>query len=226
MKLEIGLLMIGCMAMSQYVFAQDTHIEFQNRPYDTEDYALQTFLVAKINGSIIVHGTCSATASGDEIITPRIPATSNLQFDNVAEALGELARIDADILWLQDQNNIWRVYDKRVNNDIFNIRIQNLKFNHSATSGIALQVVLNAPEIKEYMKQNNYIEGLVVYPLSPIGDAGTSKLTNTLHNVTFREALDYVMKHYSGIWIYDECLDGKSTRILLRGYSYGSDKHQ
>jgi hypothetical protein len=117
-----------------------------------------------------------------------------------------------------------------VSTDLLGIKISHIPFEgyrqgvHTAND--ALRIILQTPEVLAFMKTHE-IRG----PFGPFdncsgsggvvpGHAGawppeSPHISGSLDNVTLSEALDYVLKTFPGIWIYESCPPGgKRNRVF------------
>jgi hypothetical protein len=114
--------------------------------------------------------------------------------------------------------------------DLLNIKISHISFESYGqrvyTANSALRIILQMPEVSAFMKAHD-IRG----PFGPFdncsghgepvpGNAAawppkSPHISGSLDNVTLSGALDYVLKTFPGIWIYESCPQGgKKNRVV------------
>jgi hypothetical protein len=123
-----------------------------------------------------------------------------------------------------------RMIETDVPTDVLKIRIDHISFDNGQPGGprptnspnIALLYITGTPEIKSFMQSND-----AVWPYGGIiGDSipkvpttlspeERSHILGPLDNVTFAEAMDYVLGHFPGIWIYENCPRTKSRQRMI-----------
>ena len=105
-----------------------------------------------------------------------------------------------------------RVVQKGVPQDILSIRIKHISFNGVYSTGDfgvsspneALHIILDAPEVLQFLREHDI---RVLFTDYGIGAAVTgqsnSHISGSINDMTLREALDYVLKTFPGIWVYE-----------------------
>jgi hypothetical protein len=122
----------------------------------------------------------------------------------------------------QDSDGTIRMRDSDVPRDLLDVKIANLSFDNEEKKGVSmyspvfvLNFVTAAPEVQAFMKNHN-IQKLGAALSHEIVDPDGSRVTGELNNVTLSQALDYIMKTFPGLWVYERCPDGgKSDRAVV-----------
>lgn len=131
----------------------------------------------------------------------------------------------------QDPDGIIRMIQWDVPDDTLNIKIAHISFEtgrQPATRSIynanaALADVFEAPEVKRFMRDNDIegpsfslLTGALAPPTAP--PSVPHMYGAPLDNVTFSQALDYILKSFPGIWYYENCpATNKRNRIVSIG---------
>ncbi|MGA7632925.1 MAG: hypothetical protein WCB11_19355 [Terriglobales bacterium] len=85
-----------------------------------------------------------------------------------------------------------------------------------------MRLILEAPEMTAYMKERQIawprIAEIAPGNLSPQWPSGQPRIAESWDNVTFSEALDRILKTFTGIWIYENCprSEGKNRTVFFR----------
>ena len=121
----------------------------------------------------------------------------------------------------QENDGTIRMVEKGVPKDLLNVKIRHLSFEDEHKKGIpmnasrmVLDFITAAPEVEAYMKEHSIRQpGLLI---NEPYDPGRPRVSGELKNVTLSEALDYMLKTFPGMWVYENCLgDGKSSRVVV-----------
>jgi len=187
---------------------------------------------AKLSGSF-VFGRCYF--SGCNTPAPDfphflVPARAG---GSTVQVLRELLADDPAMQVTQDPDGTIRMNEAGVPTDLLNVKISHILFESYGqrvyTANGALRVILQTPEVLAFMKAHD-IRG----PFGPFDNCGGSggavpgnagawppespHISGSLDNVTLSEALDYVLKTFPGIWIYETCpqIDKKQHVVYLR----------
>ncbi len=121
-----------------------------------------------------------------------------------------------------------RMVEADVPTDILNVRIHYISFKVLDADGsgstslhgprVALWTILRTAEVESFRKEHHVDLAAETYRLD--GFVGSPPdVTGELHDVTFSQALDYVLKTSPGYWVYEDasCEDG-SREVQFRFY--------
>ena len=115
----------------------------------------------------------------------------------------------------QEPNGMIRMVERDVPQDLLAVKIKRVPFGAAEPRELltydprgALQVILSTPEVVAFMKEHD------IGP--PHGFENGSRtqsqpspndphISGNLDNVTLSEALDYVLRTFPGLWIYENC---------------------
>jgi hypothetical protein len=190
---------------------------------------LDVFDKTKRSGSLEFTGRCVAGHVPD-LPHFRLPVTFK---DTATETLREMLPNDRGMTVTQDSSGIIRMIESGVEYDMLNVRIQHISFGDLGTNkqgsaynpNDALDAILNAPEVTEFMKAHD-----IQRPGSGAGVHGNQigtwppeqpHISGSLDNVTVSEALDQVLMTFPGMWVYEDCPKGEnSKREVYFGFFY------
>jgi hypothetical protein len=184
---------------------------------------------AGLSGSFVFSGHCDLSACTPHADFPPFRALTGLQGPTIQVLREVLADAPATQV-TQDAGGTVRMNETGVQTDLLNVKISHIPFEgyrqgvHTAND--ALRIILQTPEVLAFMK-THAIRG----PFGPFdncsgsgevvpGHAGawppeSPHISGSLDNVTLSEALDYVLKTFPGIWIYESCPPGgKKNRVF------------
>ncbi len=133
----------------------------------------------------------------------------------------------------QDTGGTIRMNETGVPTDLLNVKISHIPFEtygqrvYTANGG--LKVILQTPEVLAFMKAHDIrgpfgpFDGCSGHGEAVPGNLGQwppeyPHISGSLDNVTLSEALDYVLRTFPGIWIYESCpqSDKKKRVVYLR----------
>jgi hypothetical protein len=186
---------------------------------------------AGVSGSLEFSGACNSFNGPD---FPEFP-----QFDAPAKNTGsplqtvhEMFARNPSMQVTQDPDGTIRINQRDVPTDTLNIKIARVSFESGRqpaqrpiyNANAALAHVFEAPEVKRFMK-NHGIEGpwfgLFIGTLPPSEPPPNVPYMSggPLENVTFSQALDYILKSFPGIWFYENCpKTAKRNRTVGTGF--------
>jgi hypothetical protein len=166
-----------------------------------------------LSGSLEYWGRC-----GDEsvthfpmTITPANPSAPPLQVLREMFANDPMMRIT-----LEEPNDIVRMAETDIPQDLLNVKITHLSFDEENKRGFpmyfpanVLSFITHAPEVQAFMNDH----GIELTPTMINEASSTSpRVSGELNNVTLSEALDYMLKTFPGLWVYENCTDGSKSK--------------
>jgi len=126
---------------------------------------------------------------------------------------------------MQDAGGLIRMEEREVPKDILGIRMAKVLFQDPSgrplyNPNYAIQIILNTPEVSEFLQRSNVVnpyEGPRVISAVPGAKwpADWPHLSGLLENVTVSEALDYILRTFPGIWIYQDCAATTETPRVI-----------
>lgn len=170
---------------------------------------------AKVSGSLEFTGSCDSYSFHvfPEFPLIRVPAAS--KESSVLQTVREMFQDNPAMQVTQDSDGTIRMVESDVATDILGVKITHISFGEKSdgsdfaySAWTALHSILNTPEFKLFMETHD-IElpfgggGPVSFNLSP--PKNTPHISGPLDNATFSEAMDYILKTFPGLWIYENC---------------------
>jgi len=181
---------------------------------------LEVLNEANLSGSLEFSGRCESLGVRDFPDFPkfRAPAKSG---GSPLQILREMFADDPAMQVTRDPDGTIRMIERGVPTDILNVGISYIPFDNGQAGGprpiyggnVALSYILGAPEVELFMKAHHIEWPFPVFgPISDFSDAvppavppDVPHLWGPLDHVTFSGAMDYVLKAFPGIWIYENC---------------------
>ena len=187
---------------------------------------------AKVSGSFVFSGHCDSAACTPHADFPQF-RTPTRAGGSTVQVLREVFADVPAMQVTQDSDGPIRMNETGVPTDLLNVKISHIPFESYGqrvyTANGALRVILQTAEVLAFMRAHD-IRG----PFGPFnncsghgdpvpGNAGawppeSPHVSGSLDNVTLSEALDYVLKTFPGIWIYESCpqREEKNRVVYLR----------
>jgi hypothetical protein len=154
--------------------------------------------------------------------TPPGPSTPPLQ------ALRQMLADNKDMQVTQDPDGTIRMVEKTVPQDLLNVKIGHISFDEEQKKKpnliyfdiLAMDFITGAPEVKTFMKDHGISFGpkVINHATSP-----HPSFSGELNNVTLAQALDYMLKTFRGLWIYEECPGTIGSKRIVHFFFYGTE---
>ncbi|MFI5115181.1 MAG: hypothetical protein ACHP8B_00645 [Terriglobales bacterium] len=133
------------------------------------------------------------------------------------------------MLEITQEGGIVRMVEPGVLREVLDVRISHIFFAQPIYNPIqAVNIVLQAPEVEEFMKTRGYS-----WPPRMVAATGITgnfdpppdlpHVSGTMDNVTVSEALDRILKTFPGMCVYENCLQttDKARDIYIGFFSLG-----
>jgi hypothetical protein len=177
-----------------------------------------------LSGSLEYWGGCN------EHFIPDFPKVTRTLRDSAPplQVLREMFANDEKMQVTQDPNGTIRMREADVPRDLLNVKIAHISFDDEQKKGtpmffprLVLSFITAAPEVQAFMKNQSI--GQPMMSASEAVGGGGPRATGELNNVTLSEALDYMLKTFRGLWVYENCPgDAKSSRkVVFKFYPTG-----
>lgn len=172
---------------------------------------------SKISGSLEYRGSCT-----DENRIPDYPPVSTPSSYSAPplQMLREMFATDDDMQVTQGPDGTIRMVEKAVPQDLMKVKIAHISFDDEDKTRYpmnfpvnVLWFITNAPEVKTFMKDHG-----IKQPLLMMNEASSAvpRVSGELNNVTLSEALDYMLKTFPGLWVYENCPgSGQNKRVVV-----------
>ena len=187
---------------------------------------LEVLQRGNVSGSLDLSGPCDLG---------NFPDFPSLRMPRSGTALGtvrEMLAGDQDLQVTQGSDSIIRIKQLGVPSDFLDVRIKHIRFQVNAANGqheiydqnTALELILQAPEVVLFMKNHHVAwryEGRAA--TGSIGGTWPSTLphiSGSLSDVTVSEALDWILRTFPGLWLYENCPAHQENQrtVYLRFY--------
>ncbi len=186
-----------------------------HRVTTVENYVQHVFFETDTSGSMIFWGSCQHTHQGKIVYSDEIADPPQGPFMDIDRAMVALSARDAHVSWKRDGDGFVRVTDDRVSGDVLRVRLKRIRFTAVADSTAAVEQVMSAPEVRDYLKRK-HIDGVVLRTTFITPGTVLPKWSADLGDVTVAQALDRIIKFFGGAWFYGECSCGSSRRVTVR----------
>ena len=168
-----------------------------------------------LSGSLEFSGKCNSFNYPGFPEFPHLHAVAT----NEASALQTLRALFADNQAMrvsQEPNGTIRMIENGIPSEILNIHIKHISFDNAYSGGYsansALEFIMATPEVKQYLLIHNLkwpfsitADSILIPTGNFIVSPSIPHISGSLDNVTLKEALDYILKTFPGIWIYEYC---------------------
>jgi hypothetical protein len=122
----------------------------------------------------------------------------------------------------QEEEGMVRMMEKDVPTDLLNFKIHHLSFFPSDASArdpvhgpqMAVLAILENPEVKAFREGHNIGPFADAFALPGNCCGGGRVMHGELDDVTVSQALDYVLRTFPGLWIYENCVSEKGERSV------------
>lgn len=207
------------LGFTMYAGAQKHAHVSSGPPTDVINFVQRTFFDTNSIGSLVTGGACNAPDSPSDAVSDTIPSPPAGPFQNIAEALTALSKVDPRISWSRGPDGIIRVRDGQVHDGLLHLRVRHLHFNDRAEPAFAIKDILSTPEVRAYLRDKNTVEGVYVrmgdLGILPGTTKGLPRLSDTMRDVTVEQALDRVAAFYRRLWIYSYCQSGPRRVVVI-----------
>lgn len=139
--------------------------------------------------------------------------------ESALESLRDMFSVDPEMRVSQDSDGKIRMREKDVPSDLLDVKIHVVHFPvqfHGPNAAVI--AILQSPEVVAYQKEHNIgpsfdPEEMGNYPSEAFGPA-RPRVYGRLHDVTVRQALDYVLRTFHGFWLYENCKGPGDSRLV------------
>jgi hypothetical protein len=171
----------------------------------------------KISGSLEYWGSCTDGGPFPDFPTVTAPSSDSA---SPLQTLRDMFANDVDMQVTQEPDGTIRMVEKSVPQDLLNVKFGHISFDEEQKRGApmyipqnVLQFITHAPEVETFMKDNGIRQPpqMINQSSSPV-----PRVSGELNNVTLSEALDYMLKTFPGLWVYENCPgSGKDKRVVV-----------
>jgi len=178
---------------------------------------------AGVSGSLEYWGRCDSSQP-----YPDFPALDYPPNDSGSpvELLRKVFARDPKMQIRQDPSGVIRMSETDVPTDLLDFIISHLSFGASHTQAdmfggpnSAMILILSNPDVLAYRRTHNLRPDKDAF-VGPGNSYCKQRVTGDLDNVSVRDALDFILKSYPGLWFYENCNSDqdKSGRDVFIGF--------
>lgn len=186
------------------------------------------FRAAHLSGSLEYWGRCEENPLPD---FPEMHAPDK-NAESAVYALREVFSADPRMRVTQEPSGTIRMVETNVPKDLLDFKISEISFTHDYEGReavydgrSALLVIFNTPDVKAFANAQGIVppdisvQHRLFESVSVLEDYPESltrpHISGDLHNVTVSQALDYVLRTFPGLWIYENCPSKKGKRAVF-----------
>ena len=174
----------------------------------------------QVSGSLEYWGRCDLNQ------LPDFPKLHSLEMSrgSTVQDLKEIFVDDPEMQVTQEPDGTIRMVEADVPRDLLDLRISHISFRleHGTKDVLydprdALRAILKTPEVAIFMTAND-IGPPFDFEEAHGGIQPSPKLphiSGNLDNVTLSQALDYVLRTFPGLWVYENCPSKKNKRAVF-----------
>jgi hypothetical protein len=178
------------------------------------------FSRAHASDSLEYWGVCNYKLAFPDF--PRVRAVSDREGSPV-ELLRKIFSVDPEMTVSQDADGKIRMIEEDVPSDLLDVRIQHLQFTGEFHGPHAAVVkILMSPEVIAFRREHKIgpepdrgpgfgLSSEAFAPEEPVA-------LGDLHDVTVRQALDYILQTVQGFWLYESCKNSEGDRMIFLGF--------
>jgi hypothetical protein len=158
-----------------------------------------------LSGSLEYWGTCSPM----RIDFPAVTKPPMSDSAGALQVLREMFANDEKMQVTQEHDGTIRMVETDVPLELLNVKISHISFDDDPKTQYQMSfpvqvtwLITHAPEVQTFMKDH----GIEQIP-TMMNQASTPfpRVSGELNNVTLSGALDYMLKTFKGVWVYENC---------------------
>jgi hypothetical protein len=178
------------------------------------------FSNADASGSLEYWGVCNFEEYYPDF--PKLRAISGHE-GSALESLQQMLSVDPKMRVSQDPDGKIRMTEEDVPSDLLDVKIHHLRFPIEYHGpNMAVNVILHSPEVIAFRRNHNIGPSaewgpLISFPSDAFA-VGKRSVYGDLHDVTVKQALDYVLLAFRGFWLYENCQSPGGGRIVWLGF--------
>ncbi len=182
---------------------------------------------AKVSGSLEYWGRCDNMLRFPDF--PKLSAPRS-NAGSPVELLSEMFADDPSMQVTQERDGTIRMVEIDVARDLLDLKIGHISFNvenetvdpHWLKDPRAiLRFILAAPEVRAFMKAQNIGPPDGLWGIVDLYATDSPSISGALHDVTLSRALDYMLKTFPGLWVYENCASERRKRVVF--FTFYSD---
>ena len=181
------------------------------------------FSKAHASGSLEYWGVCNSKEFYPDF--PKLKKTPG-QDGPAVELLQAMFSADPYMRVSRDADGKIRMVEEDVPSDLLDVKISHLRFPAEYHGpNIAVIAIMKTPEVMAFRREDNIGPDVdwggggpgFGFPSDAFAPSKPSVIGD-LHDVTVKEALDYVLLTFHGFWFYENCKSPAGGRTVLLGF--------
>ena len=216
MKRRAGVTLIVILTFLNIVAAQQPN---QSTTKLVRPLILHILLKARVSGSLEYSGSCHVERPQPDI--SNVHVLLKHWGRSPVQELAEMFADDRKMRVTQDSDGTIRMVERGVPMDFLDIRVSHISFDKVYDADAALKSILGTPEVHSFMKRHNIAARdttLAISTSASYSSIDTVHMLVDVDNITVFQALDYVLKAFPGLWIYEDCTTDKGVRRVFLGF--------
>jgi hypothetical protein len=189
---------------------------------------LQVLDRAKVSASLEFSGSCQSFDGRHFPEFPKFRPPDN-RAENVLQTVRGMLADDPSIKVTQDSDGTIRMSEDGIPIDFLSLKIERISFDDNpwdslSPNGAAIAVI-HSPEAKAFRKSHDMDEpgqccSFALYKPGSSPPAWLPHMSGSLDGLLVPQVMDYALKTFPGIWIYQDCpkTGAKKRYIYLRSY--------
>ena len=174
---------------------------------------------ANLSGSLELSGTCEQRGKYPELPSLSVPKNSGSPLQQLRETFGRNSNIRVH----QEPSGRVRIVEGGVPEDFLRVKLKHISFDNTGAGpkyafspNVALRSILRTQEVQTFLRLKN-----IEWPFAGDGIGGAAEPVDLLHvsgaldDVTVTEALDYILRTFGGIWLYQNCPATENRRRIV-----------
>lgn len=175
---------------------------------------------AGVSGSLEYWGRCNLDRLPD---FPKVHVPGR-NTNSPVQALREGFSGDPEMRVTQEPDGTIRMSETDIPRDLLDLRIDHIlfKMNYGSRGALynprdALLAILDTPEVAAFVAAHDieFSDFEQVHGEMQMPSPKQPYISGELHNVTLSQALDYVLRTFPGIWIYENCPSKRGKRVVI-----------
>jgi len=181
---------------------------------------LEALRKTPFSGSLEYSGDCDDISQELPVLpTVRVPLKD--QNSSALVTLRDIFADDPKMQVTQETGGTIRIIERGVPKELLDVTIGKISFDEMYDPMSAEALIITSPEVQDFMKAHGIerdpfrggVRGLRQGP-----EPGLPHISEALVNVTVRQVLDRLLKTFSGVWVYQNCLSETGSRVVAFDY--------
>lgn len=194
--------------------------EFTN--LDSRSSISEVLNKAQVSGSLAYWGRCDSRQPRPDL--PEVRTHVRSWGGSPVLTLREMFADNPKMQVTQERDGMIRMFESDVPRDLLDVTISRISFrDEMGRDGVwspidARRIIEGAPEVRAFMRDHqiawpSQVESTMGGHARPSPES--PHVSGNLYNVTLVEAMNYVLKTFPGLWVYENCRSENASRIVF-----------